>query len=56
MPTREGVDSLPKDPCPRHDILDSLRVVTAALNPTINWALLKEAGYAWMADNAASTW
>src|SRR5215469_7594561 len=54
MPTREGVDSLPKDPRPHRGILDSLRAMTRALNPTIEWALLREAGSAWMADNAAS--
>jgi membrane protein len=54
MPTREVVDCLPKDPRPHRGILDSLRAVTTALNPTINWALFREAGCAWMGDNAAS--
>jgi membrane protein len=54
MPAREGFDSLPMNRPPRRGILDFRRAVTVALNPSIAWALLKEAGSAWVADSAPS--
>ena len=34
--------------------MDSLRAVAVALNPGVVWSLFKEAGSAWVADNAPS--
>jgi membrane protein len=54
MVGREGMHSVPTNRPPRRSILDFLRAVTGALNPSAAWLLFKEAGSAWVADNAPS--
>jgi membrane protein len=51
---REGLNSVSIQRRGRRNILDSLRAVTVALDPSVAWALFKEAGSAWLSDNAPS--
>ena len=54
MVGREEADSIHTNRAVRRSISKSVRAVTVALNPGAAWLLFKEAGSAWLADNAPS--